>query len=108
MLLWLPLFSGNALAVSLAMQLAQDGMPQMVMEHENMGSMPCEMAGAADEHAPSCNDCELCHMACTGFLAVSETALIATLVSTRENTPYLVSSHTFTSAPLVPPPLARA
>ena len=119
MLLWLPLFSGNALAATISMQQAQGGcheatasqtMPDMDMSmdmnehHQHHGEMP----STADEHSPSCSACGVCHLACTGYLAVPSVELVALQTTVRESTPYLVVFHSFTSAPLVPPPLARA
>jgi hypothetical protein len=117
MLLWLPLFTGSALAASVSMQLPQGSCHESVMDqtmsHEAMdmgehhmhhGDMPAP----ADEHSPSCSDCGVCHLACTGYLAVADVALSAVQAAALELTPYLVVFHSFTSAPLVPPPLVRA
>ncbi len=117
MLLWLPLSSGSALAATISMQLAQgheaaasQAMPDMDMsmdmgEHcQHHGEMPA----TADEHGPSCNTCGVCHLACTGYLAVPAVAMVAVQSAARESTPYLLVFHSFTSAPLVPPPLPRA
>jgi hypothetical protein len=115
MLLWLPLFSGSAMAATISMQLQQGGcheaaasqnMPDMDMaehhqHHEGMSS-------AADEHSPSCSACGICHLACTGYLAVPVVELVAAQTAAREITPYLVAFHSVTSVPLLPPPLARA
>jgi membrane protease subunit (stomatin/prohibitin family) len=115
MLLWLPLSSGSALAASMSMQLQRGG----CMETATMQSMAHEdMAGhhqhheqapaAADTQDNTCNDCGVCHLACTGYLAVPSTEVVAAQATELETTPYLVVFHSFTSAPLVPPPLARA
>lgn len=118
MLLWLPLFSGSAMAATISMQLQQGGcheaaasqnMPEMDMmdmaehhqHHEGMSS-------AADEQSPSCSACGVCHLACTGYLAVPVIELVAAQTAAREITPYLVAFHSVTSVPLLPPPLARA
>ena len=113
MLLWLPLFSGSALAASISMQL-QRGCHEAVaqaMAHDEMGDCHQHHGGqpaATDEQGPSCNACGLCHLACTGYLAVPTADLVVAQAAAREITPYLVAFHSFTSAPLVPPPLARA
>jgi hypothetical protein len=113
MLLWLPLFSGSALAATISMQLQRGGCHEaaaaQAMSHEGMdehhhGGMPA----AADEHGPACSACDICHLVSTGFLAVPSAELVAVQTAAREVTPYLVSFHSFTSAPLVPPPLVRA
>ena len=115
MLLWLPLFSGSALAASVSMQLQRGGCHEaaaaQAMAHGGMGDHHQhhgEQPAAADEQGPSCNACGVCHLACTGYLAVPGAELVIVQAAAREITPYLVASHSFTSAPLVPPPLVRA
>jgi hypothetical protein len=115
MLLWLPLFSGSALAATVSMQMQRggchDAAAAQVMSHEDMGEHHQhhgEMPAAADEQGPACNSCGVCHLACTGYLAVPSAELVAVQTAAREITPYLVVFHSFTSAPLVPPPLVRA
>lgn len=114
MLLWLPLFSGNALAASVSMQMQQGSchkaaasqtMSDMKMgeHHQHHGEMP----SAADEKNPSCNTCSVCHLACTGYLAVPTVEIFAVQTAAREVTPYLVAFSSIILAPLVPPPLAR-
>lgn len=115
MLLWLPLFNGSALAASVSMQqqggacheaVASQAISQEAMgeHHQHHGEMPA----TADEQTPSCSSCGVCHLACTGYLAVPSAQLVAVQAATSEVTPYLVAFHSVTSAPLVPPPLARA
>jgi hypothetical protein len=116
MLLWLPLFSGSALAASVSMQLRHGGCHEaaasQAMSHEDMEEGHHQHHGAtpaaADEQTPACSSCGLCHLACTGYLAVPGAELVAAQTAAREVTPYLVVFHSFTSAPLVPPPLVRA
>lgn len=115
MLLWLPLSTGSALAASLSMQLQRGGCHEtaamQAMSHEDMGEHHQhhgETPAAAGDQSPSCNACGICHLACTGYLAVPGAELVAVQTTTRETTPYLVVYHSFTSAPLVPPPLVRA
>jgi hypothetical protein len=118
MLLWLPIFTGSALAASVSMQLPQqsschESATSQTMSHAgmDMGEHRMhhgEMPAPAGEHSPSCSDCGVCHLACTGYLAVADVALSAVQAAALELTPYLVVFHSFTSAPLVPPPLVRA
>jgi hypothetical protein len=117
MLLWLPVFTGNALAASVFMQLPQGQCHEAAMSHETMNmDMDMsdhqmhhgEMPAPADEHSPSCSACGVCHLACTGYLAVPGVEIADVQASALETTPYLVVFHSFTSAPLVPPPLVRA
>ena len=111
MLLWLPLFSGNTLAATVSMQMQQGDCHEVTaaqeMQHQNMGGHH-GMSAAADDQSPACNACDICHLACAGYLAVPGTEMVTVQTSARETTPYLVVLHSFTSAPLVPPPLARA
>jgi NAD-dependent dihydropyrimidine dehydrogenase PreA subunit len=121
MLLWLPVFTGNALAASISMQMPQGGCHEAAMSHEGMSmdmsmDMTMDMANMdmgehqppAGEHSPSCSACGVCHLACTGYLAVPGVDIADVQTSALETTLYLVVFHSFTSAPLVPPPLARA
>ncbi|HEY0665776.1 MAG TPA: DUF2946 family protein [Gallionella sp.] len=115
MLLWLPLLSSSALATSVSMQLQQGGCHQAstpVMSHGDMaegmtGHHHDEMMASADEQGASCNACGVCHLACTGYLAVPAAQVVAMQLSAGEIAPCLVSFISFTSAPLNPPPLVR-
>ncbi len=108
MLLWLPLFTGNALAAAVSMQISQGGCHEMAasqsMDGMEMGDD--HHAPAADEHP--CDSCGVCHLACTGYLAVPVVELGAAPNDAREATPYVLDYRSITFAPLVPPPLASA
>ncbi|MBU6467627.1 MAG: DUF2946 family protein [Betaproteobacteria bacterium] len=113
MLLWLPVFTGNALAASVSMQLhpgsceetaASQAMHDRGEHHQHHG----EKHAANDESNPSCNTCSVCHLACTGYLVVPKIEMVTVQATVREITPYLVVPYYITSAPLVPPPLASA
>lgn len=117
MLLWLPLFSGSALAASVRMQMGHgnchEAAASQAMEHCSMNmdghhQHHANMPAKADQHSPSCDTCELCHLVGTGYLAVLETAPVAVSGAACDIPPYLVAFESFTSAPLVPPPLVRA
>src|SRR5512135_792435 len=114
MLLWLPLFSGSALAATVRMQMQHGGCHEVVaaqMEHCHMAGHHqhhAKPAAPADHHGPACDTCEVCHLVVTGYLAVVEIAPVAVSGAARDVTPYLVAFESFTSAPLVPPPLTRA
>jgi hypothetical protein len=104
--LWLPLFSGSALAASVTMQLSNAPAGQC---HDMDGMADMEMPDmSADEAAPACASCGLCHLACTAYFAVATVALTVSQPAALDNTPYLVSFHSVSSTPLLPPPLARA
>jgi len=116
MLLWLPVFTGSALAASVSMQLPQGECHDAAMSHEAM-NMNMDMTNMdmgdhqpvpAGNHSPSCNDCGVCHLACTGYLAVTGVSAAVVQTAAREITPYLVVFNSVTSVPLLPPPLVRA
>jgi len=115
MLMWLPIFTGSALAASVSMQLPQSGCNKDVMSQAMSGETmdmnmdehamhQGKMPAPAGEH----NTCGVCHMACTAYLAVPGVDIPVAQIAAREITPYLVVFHSFTSAPLLPPPLVRA
>jgi len=118
MLLWLPIFTGSALAASVSMQLQQGECHDAAMSHEAMSmDMNMDMANMsmdehqqvpAGNHSPSCNDCGVCHLACTGYLAVPSVSVADVQTAARENTPYLLVFNSVSSVPLLPPPLVRA
>lgn len=115
MLLWLPLSGGSALAASISMQLQHGGCAEsaamQAMAHEDMAAhhQHHEQAPATTETQDSaCNDCGVCHLACTGYLAVPSVEMVSAQTAALESTPYLVDFHSHTSAPLVPPPLVHA
>ena len=115
MLLWLPIFTGSALSASVSMLLhpatcheaaASSAMSDMDMggHHQHHGEQ--HAANAEGEHS-SCSTCGVCHLACTGYLAVPSVELTTAHAVAREITPYLVAFHSVTTTPLVPPPLVR-
>ena len=111
--IWLPLFSGSALAASVAMQVpsghCQDESMQMAdmdMSGMDMGDMH-HMSDPSDEHTPACNTCAVCHLACTAYLAVPTLDMAAVQAGAREFTPFQATFSSVASAPLLPPPLAR-
>lgn len=83
--------------------MSHDAM-DMGEQHMHHGDMPA----TTDEHSPSCSACGVCHLACTGYLAMPGPDMVAMQSAARETTPYLVVFHSFISTPLLPPPLARA
>lgn len=116
--LWLPLFSGNALAVAVAMQAGSGGCPVIVqqdghgMHHEAaMQHQPAaghdHSAMQQDEHAPCANP-DICHLACTGYLAAAVFEVMEPFSPHRPFGDVAVSFRSVSSTPLVPPPLARA
>jgi len=116
MLLWLPIFSGSALAASLAMQVQQDSCHQAAMQlddmsmHQHHDAVPdmSDQSASLDQSDTTCNDCGVCHLACSGYLAVPGLVAPDMPQPVAATTPYTVSFHSVTSTPLVPPPLVRA
>jgi hypothetical protein len=108
MLMWLPIFTGSALAASVLMLLPHGGCNDAAMsEAMDMGEHPMhhdEMPAPAGDHST----CGVCHLACTGYLTVPGVAFSAAHTAAREFTPYLVVFDSVTSTPLLPPPLVRA
>lgn len=118
MLLWLPLSSGSALAASLVMQTQQGSCHQAAMQldmsaHQHYEAEPGRAVSldhsVSHERADSsCNACGVCHLACSGYLAVPDIAAPTAPQAVAAMTPYLVSFHSIISTPLLPPPLVSA
>lgn len=116
--IWLPIFSGSALAASVSMQISSGQLQQFYTASDDM-AMPdhgdsCEQHSASDgapNHAPDhhgCSACGVCHLACSGYLAVSAVSLLTISQPDVSLGDYVVSFNSTTSIPLLPPPLARA
>lgn len=115
MLVWLPIATGSALAASISMQMPKADCHQAAMQamsHDGMAGHHHmhhhEMPAPAEKHGPSCDTCGVCHLACTGYVAVPGTTTVAVQTAARETTPYVVFFQSVTSVPLLPPPLVRA
>lgn len=126
--IWLPLFTGNALAMSIVMQSPGKAchvkvMPQ-AMQHEQHAAghqhhhmdMSMSMSGDvtvdqplahSDEQGNADKDCGICHLACCSYLAAVSSELLSL--------PFIASQFMLTSlqfqsislTPLDPPPLVR-
>jgi len=120
--IWLPLFSGNALAVSVAMQAmegghhpvaAQQGVhqshgasaAQQHMHHAQPGTNPDQPADQQDSAGESCGTC---HLACCGYMAAAAIKVVEAQPSDRLFTSLSSQFQSITSIPLDPPPLACA
>jgi hypothetical protein len=115
MLLWLPIATGSALAASISMQMPQadchKAAAMQAMSHDGMAGHHMhhhDMPAPAEKHGASCDTCGVCHLACTGYLAVPGVTAAAVQAAARETTPYAVVFQSVTSVPLLPPPLVRA
>ena len=116
---WLPLFSGNALAASIGMQsnsgdcdVMQQVSPHDSASHQHMHHHQLaanhDQAPAHQQQHSSCNNCGVCQLACSGYLC-----LAAVTINVADAQPaaqsFTLSTkqfQSFTSAPLDPPPLA--
>lgn|ERR1035437_8218211 len=108
--IWLPLFSGGALAASVSMQMPhgschEAGMEAMQDMDDHLHAMSHDQSPVHDQHGTSCTACGVCHLACSGYLGVQEIKNLEVLQVAGLITPYLFSFHSITSIPLLPPPL---
>jgi len=105
MMLWLPLFSGGALAASVSMQ-----MPASCHEAMSLHEMSAEvhLHSSSDKHAPASGGCGLCHLACAAFLSADSQKMVSQETTASLATPYSVIFISVSSVPLLPPPLVRA
>jgi hypothetical protein len=114
--IWIPLFSGNALASSISMHSDEAGRvekhdtahaaaqphPAVAMDHCTMQSE------SANNHAhPDCKHSAACQLACSGFVATGWQGVFFSVSPEHAITPYLTSFQTRSVAPLDTPPLAR-
>lgn len=119
--IWLPLFSGNALAVSVAMQATDSDCHSAVVQQHDHGlhhhgpaahdvqssSDQGQSAGQLDSQNFD-NDCGICHLACCGYMATVSIRVAEAQPFTQS---YVSSSTQFESValtPLDPPPLGLA
>jgi len=115
--IWLPLFSGNALAVSVAMQSAGGDCPAVAQQDrlrqhcistmQQHAQFPADQAGHQDQQDPAGEDCGTCHLACCGYLAAVSIEVMGDQPSARLFLPISTQFQSITSTPLDPPPLAR-
>ncbi|MDO8207375.1 MAG: DUF2946 domain-containing protein [Gallionella sp.] len=101
--IWLPLFSGSALAASVSMQMPHGSCHEMEAMQDMGDHHEADQAPAHDQSC--CN--ALCHLACSGYLAVQQISTLDVPNTDASITPYLFSYHSITSIPLLPPPLTR-
>jgi len=119
---WLPLFSGNALAASIGMQsmngdchMAQqashpsqhDSASHQHMHHAQLAANGDQSAGQHDSQSSPCNNCDVCQLGCSGYLAAMTINVADAKPSAQSFTLFSTQFQSVTSAPLDPPPLAR-
>lgn len=110
LMLWLPIFSGAALAASVNMQMPQGSCHEMadgqLMADAEMND--ALMPAASDDAGASCSVCGLCNIACTGFLAVPNISTVFSSTPNHAIVLLIASWHSISFAPLLPPPLVSA
>ncbi len=114
---WLPLFSGNVLAVSVAMQSQRGDCQTVVVQQGEHHAAPTHHAQPAanqdksaeqqDHQNTSCKNCSVCHFACSGYMATTAIKVAADQPLAPSFAPASTQFQSITSAPLDPPPLAR-
>ncbi len=117
--IWLPLFSGNALAMSVAMQAMrgdchstaaqQDELhcASTVQQHAHHDQLAAEQDQSTSHQGNAGDDCGTCHLACCGYLAAASIEVMGAQPSAMLYLPATAQFQSITSTPLDPPPLAR-
>lgn len=119
---WLPLFSGYALADSIVMRnmhgdchgaqqvshpSQHDSASYQHMYHAQPAANDHQSTGQHDSQSSPCNNNGVCQLACSGYLASLAIDVVEDRLSAQS---FMLSSTQFqsvTTAPLDPPPLAR-
>lgn len=97
LVIWLPLFSGDALAVAVSME---PGCQMHAMQKQSATARHIHDGGM------SCHACGFCHLAGTGYLAVSQTMLIFPDRTGKLDSFYPSAYRSAALPRLDPPPLA--
>jgi len=113
MLLWLPLFTGSAMAVATSMQLAQGNLDKLsisqTMSDEDMTMDECPMQHADGSSSSSAHStCEICHFVGAGYLPVTNIDVPTARTAVTLNPTASISFISTTTTPLLPPPLLFA
>lgn len=119
--IWLPLFSGNVLAVSVAMQSMGGGcQPAVIQQNEHhMHQVSAEQyhQPVADQDQSSCLHAQqdsgcgnsgICHLACSGYLATASIKVVEVKPLAQSFVPSSIQFQSVALTLLDPPPLARA
>jgi hypothetical protein len=118
--IWLPLFSGNVLAVSIAMQspggdchpaVAQQDEPHCastVQQRAHHDQLAADQEQSTGQQNPAGEDCGTCHFACCGYLAAASVEVPGDQPSALLYLRVSAQFQSITSTPLDPPPLARS
>ncbi|OFZ66438.1 MAG: hypothetical protein A2V79_09510 [Betaproteobacteria bacterium RBG_16_56_24] len=120
--IWLPLFSGNALAASIIMQSMAGGCHSAVMQqdepqphctstiqqpmhHAQLDANQDQAAGHQDQ--PADENCGTCHLACCGYMAAATIKAMEAQPLARLFASISSQFQSITPTLLDPPPLAR-
>ena len=129
--IWLPRFSGNVLAVSVAMQAMrgdchstaaqQDELhcASTMQQHAHHDQLAADQSAGhpdqqnqgqqnQDQQNPAGEDCGTCHLACCGYMAAAPIEVMEAQPAAKLFTLLSTQFRSITSTPLDPPPLARA
>jgi len=119
--IWLPLFSGNVMAVSVAMQTmgsdCHSAAAQQDEHHMHQASAQQHSQSVADQDQSSClhdqqdsgcGNSGICHLACSGYLATSSIKVVDVQLLAQSFVPSLIQFQSVALTLLDPPPLARA
>ena len=121
---WLPFFSGNAMASSIAMQMKSGSCPMMAAQSgthslpgdssmhphtQNMQSATSQTDPVTTQAQPSPrgNNASVCHFACIGYLVTVIINAQQEPSSAQIYTPFSSQFQSAISIPLDPPPVAR-
>lgn len=126
--LWLPLFTGNALAMSIVMQspgkACHESMTLQTVHHaashhhmnlagDISGDMPGDLASgqqpahSAEQGHSTDKNCGICHLACCSYLATVTSEILPLLPVGQQFALSAVRFQSISIAPLDPPPLVR-
>ena len=117
--IWVPLFSGNALAVAVnTMQTPNRDCHAMVVpasehhthrlhQHTQFATQD-HSVGAQDQQDSSHKNCGVCHLACCGYMATLAIEIAEIKPLTHPIELSLAQFQSITLTPLDPPPLVRA
>ena len=125
--IWFPLFSGNAMAASVAMQPlggeCETGKATNAVHptssHHDTSAHHASLAAPEksdpsfhqqkppDPQKSSCKNCGVCHLACTGYMATAAIRVPAGQLLAQSFAPSSSHFQSITTAPLDPPPLVR-
>ena len=122
--IWFPLFSGNAMAASVAMQplggKCETGKVTNAVHHTSSHhdtsahhaslakpDPSSDQKQSPDPQKTSCKNCGVCHLACTGYMTTAAIKVPADPLLAQSFAPSSSHFQSITTAPLDPPPLVR-